>query len=100
MTTTVRLTEKGMLQREGVGQHKKITYVPALSEQAFVAGWLADIIGAVGRDNSTVLAQALNRRPAPYLQESTALFYSLVPYRPRADSAARVILPVFVWLRE
>jgi predicted transcriptional regulator len=62
MTTMSRLAEKGLLRREGQGRGKRIMYAPAMSEQAFVATRLADILGNVARDYPVVLAQALVKR--------------------------------------
>jgi predicted transcriptional regulator len=64
MTLMSRLAEKGLLQRDnrhGIGG--AYTYTPVMSEQAFVATRLQEIIGAVERDYPAALAQCLEQRP-------------------------------------
>jgi predicted transcriptional regulator len=65
MTTMERLFEKGLLtrgQRHGIGG--AYTYTPTLSEEAFIAARLADILGAVERDYPAALAWCLEIRSA------------------------------------
>jgi predicted transcriptional regulator len=58
MTMMMRLAEKGLLRRDGAGRGTKIAYLPTVSEQAFVAARLADLLGAVARDYPAVLPDA------------------------------------------
>jgi len=60
MTTCVRLAEKGLLNREKVGQ--RYVYTPAIGERAFVGDAVAEILDAVVKDYPAALTLYLDAR--------------------------------------